>query len=149
MQHMNPGISKAGFGMDGIVWNILGQIYLPKQLNENSFAWHAVFPGGTFLPAHVHTTQDKFIHVLNGQINVLLDNRNYIAAAGDVVRVPMNLPHAILNKSEQAVTCLFWVTPSRKLYDLFWAIHGMKEQNPTDVAALATSYEVNFLPPAE
>jgi hypothetical protein len=22
----------------------------------------------------------------------------------------------------------FWVTPTRKLYDLFWAIHSMKEQ---------------------
>jgi hypothetical protein len=22
----------------------------------------------------------------------------------------------------------FWVTPTRKLYDLFWAIHSMKKQ---------------------
>ena len=26
--------------------------------------------------------------------------------------------------------CLFWVTPTRRLYDLFWAIHAMKEQKP-------------------
>jgi hypothetical protein len=24
------------------------------------------------------------------------------------------------------VKCFFWVTPTRKLYDLFWAIHSMK-----------------------
>ena len=24
--------------------------------------------------------------------------------------------------------CFFWVTPTRKLYDLCWAIHSMKEQ---------------------
>ena len=42
----------------------------------------------------------------------------------------MNIPHGLFNKSEQPIKCLFWVTPTRKLYDLFWAIHGMKEQNP-------------------
>ena len=43
--------------------------------------------------------------------------------------------------------CFFWVTPTRKLYDLFWAIHGMKEQNPPDVVALSAKHEVVFLPP--
>ena len=42
---------------------------------------------------------------------------------------------------------LFWVSPSRRLYDLFWAIHNMKEQKPEDVVALAADYNIHFLPP--
>jgi hypothetical protein len=45
------------------------------------------------------------------------------------------------------VKCLFWVTPTRRLYDLFWAIHSMKEQKPDEVVALSAKHEVVFLPP--
>src|SRR3954452_6759125 len=62
MQPLTAGITKANTGIDGIVWNILGQTYVPKQLSENSFAWHAIFPPGTFVPPHIHPTQDEFTH---------------------------------------------------------------------------------------
>ena len=54
-------------GIDGIVWNILGQTYVPKQVSENSFAWHATFPPGTFVPPHIHPTQDEFIYMFEGR----------------------------------------------------------------------------------
>jgi hypothetical protein len=59
----------------------------------------------------------------------------------------MGIPHGIFNKSEQPTKCFFWVTPTRALYDLFWAIHSMKEQKPDEVVALAAKHEVVFLPP--
>ena len=67
----------------------------------------------------------------------------------DLIRLPMNLAHGIFNKTDQAVKCFFWVTPTRKLYDLFWAIHSMKEQSPPEVVALSAKHEVMFLPPPE
>ena len=57
------------------------------------------------------------------------------------------MPHGIFNKTDQTVKCFFWVSPTRKLYDLFWAIHSMKEQNPPEVVALSAKHEVMFLPP--
>ena len=45
--------------------------------------------------------------------------------------------------------CFFWVAPTRALYDLFWAIHSMKEQKPEEVVALAAKHEVVFLPPPQ
>jgi len=44
MQALTAGLTKAGTGIDGIVWNILGQTYVPKSVNEASFSWHATFP---------------------------------------------------------------------------------------------------------
>ena len=72
-----------------------------------------------------------------------------MANPGDLVRMPMGLPHAIYNKSERTVKCMFWVSPTRRLYDLFWAIHNMAEQTPAEVVALSAKHEVDFLPPPE
>jgi hypothetical protein len=49
--------------------------------------------------------------------------------------------------SGSELKCLFWVSPTRRLYDLFWAIHSMKEQTPPEVVALSAKHEVVFLPP--
>jgi mannose-6-phosphate isomerase-like protein (cupin superfamily) len=147
MQQLSAGITKANTGLDGIVWNILGQTYVPKSLNEHSFSWHATFPPGTFVPPHIHPNQDEFIYMLDGRFDLVLDGKEFVATTGDLVRLPMNIPHGIFNKSDQTVKCFFWVAPTRRLYDLFWAIHSMKEQNPPDVVALSAKHEVMFLPP--
>ena len=147
MQAMTPGVTKANSGLDGIVCSILGQTYVPKQLSESSFAWHATLPPTTFVPPHIHPTQDEFVYMLEGRMDALIDGKEFTATAGDLIKLPMGIPHGLFNKSDQVLKCLFWVTPTRKLYDLFWAIHSMKEQNPPDVVALSAKHEVNFLPP--
>lgn len=140
------GITKANTGLDGISWNILGQTYVPKQLSDASFSWHATFPPGTFVPPHIHPTQDEYIYLLEGKLDLLLDGRDFAAAPGDLVRMPMAIAHGIFNRSDQPAKCFFWVTPTRKLYDLFWGIHQMKEQIPEEVVALSAQHEVLFLP---
>lgn len=146
---MPAGITRADEGIDRISWNILGQTYVPKQVSESSMSWHATFPVGTFVPPHIHPTQDEFIYMLDGRFDLVLDGKEVVAESGDLIRMPMGLPHGIFNKTDRAVKCLFWVAPTRRLYDLFWAIHNMKEQSPAEVVALAAKHEVDFLPPPE
>ena len=149
MTVMTPGIMPANQGIDNISWNILGQTYVPKQLSDSSFSWHATFPPGTFVPPHIHPTQDEFIYMLEGQFEMWFDGRTDIAKSGDLIRMPMGIPHGIFNKSDRIVKCLFWVSPTRRLYDLFWAIHNMPEQTPAEVVALSAKHEVDFLPPPD
>jgi branched-chain amino acid transport system ATP-binding protein len=146
---MPPGITRAGEGFDHISWNILGQTYVPKQVSEASFSWHATFPPGTFVPPHIHPTQDEFIYMLEGQFELMLDGKTIFSSPGDLIRMPMGLPHGIFNKSDRIVKCFFWVAPTRRLYDLFWAIHNMPEQTPAEVVALSAKHEVDFLPPPD
>ena len=101
------------------------------------------------MPPNIHPTQDEFIYMLEGRLDLVLDGREAVARSGDLVRMPMGIPHGIFNKSGTTAKCLFWVAPTRRLYDLFWAIHSMKEQNPPDVVALSARHEVMFLPPPE
>jgi len=147
MKMETAGITKASTGIDGISWNILGQTYVPKSLSDSAFSWHATIPAGAFVPPHIHPTQDEYIYLFEGRLDLVLDGRNFTAGAGDLVRMPMGLPHGIFNNADHTAKCLFWVTPTRKLYDLFWGIHAMKEQKPEDVVALSAKHEVLFLPP--
>ncbi len=149
MHKLNPGITRAGEGLDHIAWNILGQTYVSKSISEHAFAWHATFPPGTFVPPHIHPNQDEYVYMFEGELEMMIEGRLAIAKSGDLVRMPMGLPHGISNKSDYTVKCLFWVTPTGRLYDLFWAIHNMPEQSPAEVVALAAKHEVDFLPPPE
>jgi quercetin dioxygenase-like cupin family protein len=141
------GITRANEGMQGISWNILGQTYVPKSCTEHSFSWHASFPPGTFVPPHIHPDQDEYLYILEGRLDFMLAGADTQATPGDLVRLPMGVPHGIFNKSDQLAKVLFWVSPTRKLYELFWAIHNLKEQKPEDVVALAAEHNIHFLPP--
>ncbi|MDH7796131.1 MULTISPECIES: cupin domain-containing protein [unclassified Beijerinckia] len=140
-------ITRANEGLQNIHWNILGQTYVPKSYTQDSFSWHATFPDGTFVPPHVHPDQDEYLYILEGRLDFMLDGRDDFATPGDTVRLPRGKPHGIFNKSGQTVKTLFWVSPSQRLYDLFWAIHNLREQKPDEVVALAAEYNIHFLPP--
>jgi 5-methylphenazine-1-carboxylate 1-monooxygenase len=135
--------------IDDIVWNILGQTYRPKQLTERSFAWHATFPPDTFVPPHIHPTQDEYVYVLEGELTLAVGAADRPAGPADLVRLPMGKPHGLFNRSGAHVVCLFWVTPTARLYDLFVAIDALADQTPEAVVALAGEHEVEFLPPPE
>ncbi len=147
MKPLTAGVTRANEGLESISWNILGQTYVPKSLSADSFSWHATFPPGTFVPPHIHTTQDEFIYMLEGRLDLVLDGTESHASPGDLIRLPRNVPHGLFNKSDAPVKCLFWVSPTARLYDLFWGIHSMAQQNPADVVALSAKHEVDFLPP--
>ena len=140
-----PDITRAQTGMDGVSWNILGQIYVPKQASDDSFSWHATFPVETFVPPHVHPHQDEYIFVLDGRIDLLLGGKKTYAAAGDLVRMPRGIPHAFFNNTGEPVTALFWATPAGKLQALYRRIHNMS--SPAEVVAAARDYDVIFAPP--
>ena len=142
---MTAGVTEAGGSVDGIVWNILGQTYTPLHRSDSSFSWHAKFPPGTFVPPHIHPTQEELIYVLSGRFDLLLDGKPAGAGRGDLIRLPRAIPHGIFNRGEADVTCLFWVSPTRSLWELFEKITDVPD--PAEVVCLAGQHEVHFLPP--
>lgn len=145
MNAMPAGITPASEGFDRVVWSILGQTYTLKQHSNDSLAWHAVFPAGTFVPPHVHPMQDEFVYVLSGRYDLWLDGKEFAATAGDLVRMPKGVPHGIFNKSGADAVSLFWVAPTRSLKTLFDRIHQVPD--PAEVIRIAAEHEVDFLPP--
>lgn len=148
--HLGEGVTASGDGLDGIAWNVVGHIYKPKLYSEDAFIWHADIPAETFVPPHVHPQQDEWIYVLSGELEVdfgfesgnVQPNK---AGAGDMVRMPKGVAHGVYNRSGVKATCLFGVSPSRKLFDLFGALDGVTE--PAELVRLSALHEVDFLPP--
>lgn len=138
-------VMRAGESDGGVAWNILGQTYKPVQWTEASFAFDTLFPPGTFVPPHIHPTQDEFIRVLEGDFELMLGGATDTATAGDLIRLPRGIPHGIFNKSNAPVRALFWVAPALRLYELFSQIHNVAD--PAEVVRLAALHDVEFLPP--
>ncbi len=145
MQGMTAGITAAGQPVGGGAWNILGQTYHLKAETESCFIFETLFPPGTFVPPHIHPTQDEFIYVLEGRFDLELDGKPEQAGPGDLVRLPRNIPHGIFNNTEAPVKAVFWVTPARSLRRLFESIHNLTDKE--EVVRISAEHEVNFLPP--
>jgi mannose-6-phosphate isomerase-like protein (cupin superfamily) len=145
MTNMPIGVTAKEEAYNGVVWHILGQTYTLKQHSDDSMAWHALFPDGTFVPPHLHTNQDEFLYVLTGRYDVWLDGKDIVAGPGDLVRLPKGVPHAFFNKSGAPATSLFWATPTRELKTLFDRIAD--QTDPGEVVRMAKEHEIEFLPP--
>ena len=144
---LDPGITASGGGLDGVVWNILGHTYYPKSETANAFTFETLDPPGTFVPPHIHPTQDEFIYVLENGFDLYLDGQHVTAGKGDLVRMPAGIPHGYYNLTEAPTRALFWVTPGRRLRELFDILHNMTD--PAQVVVESALREVNFLKPED
>ena len=144
------GVTPSDAGLDGTSWNVVGDIYTPKLHSDNTMIWHAQIPADTFVPPHVHPTQDEWIYVLSGDLEVDFGFETGTVTAnkagpGDMVRMPRGQAHGVYNRSGAEATCVFGVAPARKLFDLFCALDGVTD--PAELVRLSALYEVDFLPP--
>jgi len=144
---VDPGITQAGTGEKGVVWRILGHTYTMKSESASALAFETFDPPGTFVPPHVHPTQDEFIYVLENGFDLYLDGQHHRAGTGDLVRMPAGIPHGYYNLSNAPTRALFWVTPGRRLRELFDVLHDMSD--PLDVFRESARREVMFLNPEE
>lgn len=149
---MERGVIAGGSGLQGRKWNVVGHTYTPKLLSDNTFVWHAVIPDGTFVPPHIHPTQDEWITLLAGNLEIEFGHEKgapsvHKAGPGDLIGMPMGLAHGIFNRSGAEATCVFGVAPSRKLFDLFTALDGVTD--PAELVRLSALHEVDFLPPPD
>ncbi|MEL7463440.1 MAG: cupin domain-containing protein [Pseudomonadota bacterium] len=140
---LNGGVSRTGKGEKA--WNILGQRYYLMAESAESFAFEANSGPGDHVPVHVHPTQDEFILVQEGELDVKLDGEWSKAGPGDLVKMPRGVPHGYFNKSDKPVKALFWVSPPGKLRALFDNLHDLADVEK--VVQLSAEHDVDFLPP--
>ncbi|MEM9763496.1 MAG: cupin domain-containing protein [Pseudomonadota bacterium] len=142
---LEKGITVAGEAHAAPAWNVVGHTYRTLLVSDHAFLWHAEIPDGTFVPPHIHPTQDEWIHVLDGRVDVEFGAEVQTAGAGDMVRMPMGVAHGIFNRSGAPVTAVFGVAPTRSLFTLFPRLDGVTD--PAELVRISAEHEVNFLPP--
>ncbi len=143
---LEKGITANGRGYNDVQWNILGQVYFPKAVCEATFAFETNSEPGQFVPVHVHPTQDEFILVQEGELDLKLDGQWTKARAGDLVRMPRGVPHGYFNKSDKPCRALFWVSPAGKLEELFVQLNEMTDVE--EIVKISAAHDVDFLPPS-
>lgn len=142
MANLDGGVTHAG---EGTKLNILGQTYYIKAWCETTFAFETNSEPGQHVPVHVHPTQDEFILVQEGELDLKLDGVWTKAGPGDLVRMPKGVPHGYFNKSDKPCRALFWVSPAGKLKELFDELHEMTDVE--EVVRVSAAHDVDFLPP--
>jgi quercetin dioxygenase-like cupin family protein len=145
MIDLAAGITLAGEGQDGVAWNVLGHRYFLKAECESMFCFETFDPPGTFVPPHVHPTQDEFIYVLEGVFDLRLGDADRQVRPGDLVRMPRGVPHAYYNNQDVPARALFWVSPARRLRALFDRLHNLQDLD--EAVRLSREHDVDFLPP--
>ena len=144
MAPLEKGITRQGEGYLGKSWNILGQTYFPKAVTDTTFAFETNSEPGQFVPVHIHPTQEEFILVQEGVLDLKLDGAWVQARAGDLVRMPRGVPHGYFNKSDKPARALFWVSPTQKLEALFNKLDKLTDVG--EIVRISAEHEVNFLP---
>src|SRR3974377_489145 len=86
------GITPAGSGKAGqaqeVVGTLLRHTYWLKAECDAFFIFETLDPPGTFVPPHIHPTQDEFIYMLEGVFDLYLDGAWTQAKAGELVSMP-------------------------------------------------------------
>jgi quercetin dioxygenase-like cupin family protein len=59
-------------------------------------------PRGTGSPLHVHSREDEWFYVIDGELTLWVDGETIVAPAGSFVFGPKGIPHTFIVSSEQA-----------------------------------------------
>ena len=59
-------------------------------------------PRGTGSPLHVHSREDEWFYVIDGELTIWVDGETIVAPAGSFVFGPKGIPHTFIVSSEQA-----------------------------------------------
>ena len=130
-----------------MVWNVMGQIYIPKQVDERAIWWEAIMPEESYIPPHSHSTQDEFLYLTEGELDMILDGREMHARPGEIIPFPRYSNHGLFNNCGKTVKGVFWAEPSNKLFDLFKAIHNVAD--PHEVVRISDAHDIHFQLPGE
>ena len=68
-----------------------------EQTGGAFYVCEAVFGPESGSPLHIHHYEDEVIHVLEGEIQIRLDNEELRAPIGGIVHLPKEIPHALQN----------------------------------------------------
>jgi uncharacterized cupin superfamily protein len=59
-------------------------------------------PRGTGSPLHVHSREDEWFYVIDGELTLWVDGETIVAPAGSFVFGPKGIPHTLIVSSEEA-----------------------------------------------
>jgi quercetin dioxygenase-like cupin family protein len=118
------------YRMKGVTLNLLDiKISGKDTVNELSvFEQTGLTPKGG-PPLHVHTDQDEWFYVIEGNYRFQVGDDQYAMQAGDTIFLPKKVPHAFIQLSDHGKMIVSYL-PAGKM-EAFFAITDQWETPPT------------------
>ncbi len=121
------------------------------------FAMEADVPHGAGPPPHVHSREDETLYILDGELEVQLDNEVQTVSKGDFVWLPKGVPHRFTNLSGKPARMILSFQPAgieRFFEEVFEEVDDRSAEPPPvtpelvgRLLAAAPRYGLDFLPP--
>jgi mannose-6-phosphate isomerase-like protein (cupin superfamily) len=111
-----------------------------------SLVEHLLAPRALAAPLHLHTAEDEYSYVLEGEVGAWLGGQELVAGAGSLVCKPRNQWHTFWNAGDVPARILEIIAPGG-LEVLFRTLDGLDEPpEPAQLSRLAATYgcEVDF-----
>ena len=96
-----------------------------------TFEW-TVQPNGYVPFAHIHLQQDEIFRVRSGELRVVIDGKEIIARAGEMVRVSMGRSHIAFNNGSDVLQCVVSFEPGLDTYKFFQCFGGLTVDGEMD-----------------
>jgi quercetin dioxygenase-like cupin family protein len=149
--HVPAGILHAG---EGERYFQLGTHIIFKSLSRETdgaaFIWENETPPGAMVPPHMHQTEDEFIYLVDGEMEVTIGEVTHTVRAGDLVKMPRGVPHAIRSTGPAVTKSLWTVIPAGKMESFFRALAALPADQPPKpevFARLFAEHDIVLLPP--
>ena len=108
------------------------------------------FAVGALVPPHVHTLEDEYSIVLEGEIGFRSEDREVVLGEGGYIVKPRGEVHAMWNAGTTPARMIEIITPAG--FERFFAelteMTAAGRPDPNDVAALGQRYGLPFAQPA-
>lgn len=106
--HVSPGEGES-------LW-VVGDTYTFKGVSKNTggafLLFEASIPPQAGPPPHIHHQEDEAYYVIEGDIEVLDQDRTFVAGAGSFVFLPRGTLHRFKNVGTQTARMLIMATPA-------------------------------------
>ena len=149
---MRDAIAPTDYSFSGVLMHCL---LTGKETNHAFCLFENRSSGETGTPVHVHALEDETIHVLEGEMSVILDGVIHEVKAGEAVFMPRGIPHQLRNLSKLPSRYSILCIPSGFENFVADAGHVLVEgqapspPSPSDISAMkeaAPRFGVTLLP---
>ncbi len=113
-----PKIVPLGEGMKYDIGHEVTVKLHSSDANE-SLIFELISPPGAGIPLHVHSLEDEFIYILEGEFEVMLGEETFKATAGDQLNFLRNIPHGYTNSGSIPTKSLWYVSPGKNQEHFF------------------------------
>ncbi|WP_327354722.1 cupin domain-containing protein [Streptomyces sp. NBC_01304] len=103
--------------------------------------------GAVGAPAHFHTKASEMFFVVDGSLQVLVDDEVKVLTSGDFLLVPPHTPHAFAAAPDATADVLFVFTPGMPRFDYLRLLGRVMrgEASPAEIAASSEQYDNHYV----